>query len=214
LGFDRYDYADIDAMAIDTTRYVLLSDKSTIFLLSTLLDAGDRWRWDYNDAPPSDAQWDTIQAFIDGTVANLMEKVMVGAILIWPDDNIPAGFLLCDGSEIAKADYPGLWDVLGTSYGVAVDPDDFVLPDLRGRVPVGQDGDGLGDTGGEAEHTLTVAEIPSHSHGYVAPVEAPVQAGAGAIGSVITSAATDNTGGGDAHNNMPPYQVFNFIIKF
>ena len=81
------------------------------------------------------------------------------------------------------------------------------------------DGYALGATGGEAEHTLSVAEMPSHSHtpndngSFLRDGAGTNNASAkGAQGYKLTS-RTDTTGGGGAHNNMQPYTVVNWIIK-
>ena len=115
-----------------------------------------------------------------------------------------------------------------------IDPDEmtnisstFNLPDLRGRVPVGKDdmggahagivlnnGDVLGNSAGEETHVLTENEMPSHSHsrqvaggGAGNPV---LISGGGAYGSTNSSSA----GGDQPHNNMQPYLVTNYIIKY
>ena len=111
--------------------------------------------------------------------------------------NIPDGWALCNGSN-------------GT-------------PDLRNRFIVGAGSTyAVNDIGGEASHTLTIEEIPSHNHTtsarhrfyvsdtsadyYVTPVSAPGNA-------TLLSNGITSTGGGEAHNNLPPYYALCFIMK-
>lgn len=93
-------------------------------------------------------------------------------------------------------------------------------PDWRGRIPVGfnpsdSDFDAFTKTGGAKTHTLTVDEMPGHTHNInsEAGTGSPfiISAGDGA-GSGLTSSTT-STGGGQPHNNMPPYSVGAYIIK-
>lgn len=91
-----------------------------------------------------------------------------GLIAMWPSDSIPDGWLLCDGSSLLRATYPDLYAAIGTTFGSA-DGTHFNVPNLKGRVAVGKDGsqtefDAMGETGGAKTHTLTSAEMPSHTH--------------------------------------------------
>lgn len=162
----------------------------------------------------------------------------VGGIIIWPGgdgSDIPDGYLLCNGAEYKQSDYPSLYDVIGTAYNSASDylnqtqttqSGYFRVPDLRGRFIVGQlPGDessegnfaNKGATGGEKEHTLTVEEMPSHTHRFSYYGH---QNGNNKIDHgndyTLDGWLTGNTGsvGGDqSHNNLPPYYVLSYIIK-
>lgn len=81
----------------------------------------------------------------------------------------PTGWLLCDGTAVSRATYASLFSAIGTAYGAGDGSTTFNLPNLKGRVSVGLDGaqtefDALGETGGSKTHTLTAAEMPSHTH--------------------------------------------------
>lgn len=97
--------------------------------------------------------------------------IPVGALTPYAGGAAPPGWLLCDGSEVSRADYVALFKVIGTTYGNGDGSTTFNLPDLRGRTTVGSgSGDGLspralGETFGAESHILASAEIPSHIHG-------------------------------------------------
>lgn len=163
------------------------------------------------------------------------DTLPVGSIIAYSSDTIPNGWLLCDGSSFSTTSYPELFEIIGTTYGYD-DERNPKLPDLRGRVAVGKkaatsssdtDFNELGKTGGEKTHTLTVDEMPSHTHDVAIAVNNTVAGGAryyfnsaGTTSAPITdTAAWSNsltakaTGGGQSHNNLQPYLVTNYIIK-
>lgn len=92
-----------------------------------------------------------------------------GTILPWAGSlsTAPTGYLLSDGASYPEATYPTLFAVIGTTYGGG--GGNFNVPDLRGRVPVGRNENGIfstavGNVVGEETHSLLVAEMPAHSH--------------------------------------------------
>ena len=133
------------------------------------------------------------------TQINQIAIVMPGMIMMWSgsDSAVPSGWALCDGTN-------------GT-------------PDLRDKFVLGAGGTyASGDVGGEAEHTLTVEEIPSHSHTYkrhefdrndTDPETGEDVYGANNKTLAAHTGSTDMTGGNQAHNNMPPYYALCFIMK-
>lgn len=153
-----------------------------------------------------------------------VDSLPVGAVIEWFSDTIPNNWLLCDGQAVSRTDYSSLFNVLGTTYGQGDGTTTFNLPNKKGKVAVGKDTNDtdfnvLGKTGGEKEHTLTITEIPAHSHqqyitannggnayrkDYVAD-EQNLQ--------IYPQCQTGLAGGGQAHNNLQPYVISNFIIK-
>jgi len=156
-----------------------------------------------------------------------LQTVPTGTVSAFAGSAAPTGYALCDGSEVNRTTQAALFAVIGTTYGVGDDSTTFNLPDLRGRVVAGLDSDNnvldettsidgtaLGEVGGDDVHTLTVAQMPSHNHTYNNSNDPSVQ-GAGGTGLAggDQSATTGSKGGDQAHNNVQPTIILNYIIK-
>lgn len=147
-----------------------------------------------------------------------------GLIVGWPSDTPPAHWLICNGQLVSRTTYADLFAAIGTTYGVGDGSSTFAVPDFRGRAPVlygaGPDRTWtLGQQGGEETHALSIAELPAHTHvtGDANPA-AYDTAGAGGFYAVNDATLgltenTESTGGGNAHQNLQPSLVINFIIK-
>ena len=107
-------------------------------------------------------------------LAEILSKIPIatsenlpGIIKMFAGTFAPTGWLLCNGAEVAIEDYPALYDVIQDTYGTASDSDHFVLPDFRGRIPVGS---GLGTATDSTNHVIGQkagtedAIIPYHNH--------------------------------------------------
>lgn len=98
-----------------------------------------------------------------------MSDPFIGEIRLFAGTYAPVDWLPCDGRLLAVSEYQMLFALLGTLYG-GDGKQHFALPDLRDRLPVGQgEGPGLtprtiGQTFGQAEVTLTSAQMPAHQH--------------------------------------------------
>ena len=177
--------------------------------------------------------------YADGTSGQWVESVPAtkssegyqmpaGAIMAWGAAVAPVNWLICDGSAISRATYASLFASIGTTYGVGDGSTTFNLPNLKGRVVTGLDSaqtefDTLGEIGGAKTHTLTVSEMPSHTHqisvgssadwnDYLAGSTSPYGIEPNYSGTGYSSPLS-SVGGGGAHNNLQPYIVLNYIIK-
>jgi len=145
-----------------------------------------------------------------------------GTILAYSGSSAPSGYLLCDGSVVSRTSYAALYAVIGTIYGTGDGSTTFNLPDCADKfiLGLGSTYATLAATGGDSTHTLTTDEMPAHTHTVTAEIkkgdnssevygwsEDPIDCGS-------TSITSDSTGGDGAHNNMPPYIVLNYIIKY
>jgi len=134
-----------------------------------------------------------------GNGSQLTETIPSGVIVMWSGSvaTIPSGWALCNGSN-------------GT-------------PDLRERFIVGAGGDNpnvngtgynIADAGGEVNHTLTIAEMPSHTHSYNQPASTGYVTESGDRPRVVASSTTTgSTGGDEPHENRPPYYALAYIMK-
>ena len=160
-----------------------------------------------------------------------MAQPYVGEIRMFAGNFQPAGWMFCEGQLLPISENETLFQLIGTTYG-GDGQSTFALPDLRGRLPLHQ-GNGfiLAETGGAEEITLTVNQIPAHSH----PVLATSGAGgasspqnnllATTVGNIyfpgpplgnqatMSSVSVTPTGGSQPHENRQPYLCVNYIIS-
>jgi len=170
------------------------------------------------------------------------ESIPVGSVSATIRQQVPSGWLFCNGTAVSRTTYAPLWDVLrsdsvgvlGTTspYGNGDGTTTFNLPDLRGRVPVGVDGaagllsalDLIGNLGGAESHSLTIAELAAHNHNITTsnnPLDShqhfasstPSGSTSAASSFLANPSAVAAVGSGTAHNNMQPYLILNWMVK-
>ena len=153
-----------------------------------------------------------------------MSQVPVGSILDWPGVLLPPGCLWARGGTASRTTYARLFAVYGTRFGSGDGSTTFGLPDRRRRVGVGSDPASsrfspVGLRGGEEDHVLTAQEMPKHSHTVAGRVigRAPGNGDLRELTDFTSGLANNNSeswsaGDDAAHNNLPPYEVTNYII--
>ncbi|WP_418264002.1 phage tail protein [Flavobacterium faecale] len=162
------------------------------------------------------------------------QEGFIGEIRMFGGNFAPRSWALCNGQLLPIAQNSALFSILGTTYG-GDGRTTFGLPDLRGRVPM-HPGNGpglssrrLGEKGGSETNTITVAQMPAHTHTVNAvsvdgdtniPTNA-LPANTKVLDKEYSTENTDvmmkgtminNTGGGQSVNNIQPYNNVNFII--
>jgi microcystin-dependent protein len=158
-----------------------------------------------------------------------MAQPYVGEIRMFAGSFAPVGWMFCDGQLLPISENETLFQLIGTTYG-GDGPETFALPDLRSRVPIHQ-GDGyiLAETGGAEDITLTVNQIPIHSHPLLASSTAGDQISPGNnipgasfnVTPYLNDSPTGNfnagsvgvSGGSQPHTNLQPYLCISFIIS-
>jgi microcystin-dependent protein len=143
----------------------------------------------------------------------------------------PKGWAFCNGQFLPINQNQALFSLLGTTYG-GNGQTTFALPDLRGRIPIHVGvGFTLGQAGGQTSHTLTMSEMPAHTHFVNASssqgnAQNPNFGGTGNLlaqdpGNVygppqnltaLNAGSVSNVGGSQPHENMQPYLALNFCI--
>jgi len=158
-----------------------------------------------------------------------MAQPYVGEIRMFAGNFSPAGWQFCDGSLLSISENETLFQLIGTTYG-GDGQSNFAVPDLRGRIPIHQGGGfTLAETGGAEEVTLTINQIPAHSHPFLGTttsgtVPNPSNAllasstvvslyAAETVSSNMSTNAIAPVGGSQSHTNFQPYLCVGFIIS-
>lgn len=139
----------------------------------------------------------------------------------------PKGWALCNGQLLPINQNQGLFSLLGTTFG-GDGRVNFALPDLRGRVPIHVgSGHTLGEKGGEPAHTLSIGEIPTHTHvahGSSTAADTATPDNTTYLGflnntyavaqNLVAMGPTEigTVGGSQAHLNMQPFLTLSFCI--
>lgn len=160
-----------------------------------------------------------------------MAQPYVGEIRMFAGNFAPQGWMFCEGQLLAISGNETLFQLIGTTYG-GDGQSTFGLPDLRGRLPIHQ-GNGLilAETGGAEAITLTVNQITSHAHAWLASnntatstvpqnatLSPPPDANTTPYGTdnpqtTLSPQSVASVGGSQPHTNFQPYLCVDFIIS-
>jgi microcystin-dependent protein len=158
-----------------------------------------------------------------------MAQPYVGEIRMFAGNFAPQGWMFCEGQLLPIAENDTLFALIGTTYG-GDGVSTFALPDLRGRIPL-HFGNGFtqAETGGAETVTLTVNQIPAHTHPFLASINvsqdtSPSNKTVGQSGSALlyiqdvtdsnlSPQAVSTVGGSQPHDNFQPYLCIDFIIS-
>jgi len=158
-----------------------------------------------------------------------MAQPYVGEIRMFAGNFAPAGWMFCEGQLLPISENETLFNLIGTTYG-GDGQSTFALPDMRGRLPI-HFGNGftLAESGGAEDITLTVSQLPAHSHPFIAVTD--IGGASDPSGNLIAQSDTlkmyeainptaalgplsmSSTGGSQPHTNFQPYLCVNFIIS-
>jgi microcystin-dependent protein len=164
-----------------------------------------------------------------------MAQPYVGEIRMFGGNFAPAGWMFCEGQLLPISENETLFNLIGTTYG-GDGQSTFALPDLRGRLPIHQGTDPatgttftLAQTGGAESVTLTVPQIPAHTHPWLAanvvandpnPTNNVVGESSaitmyqnGNPATPMSPLAIGSAGGSQPHDNFQPYLCLDFIIS-
>lgn len=163
-----------------------------------------------------------------------MAQPYVGEIRMFAGNFAPAGWMFCDGQLLPISENETLFQLIGTTYG-GDGQSTFALPNLQSRIPLhmgtGPDGTNyqLAEMGGVEQVTLTVQQIPAHSHPLLAstgpgaettpgnnvtgtPLTKRIYAPVNSPGAMNAGAVTP-VGGSQPHDNVQPFLCINYIIS-
>ena len=157
-----------------------------------------------------------------------MADPYLGEVRLFAGNFAPLDWAFCDGQTLSIAENTALFSLVGTTYG-GDGQTTFMLPDLRGRVPVHQGPFYVaGQAGGAESVALLPAQMPPHTHAMRASTDAASVAhgpsevlgsstamklyGTGAPTMAMDPNAITPAGGGQPHENMPPFVAMNYII--
>lgn len=220
----RFNWADMTTPIDNSQAINIALPVGGAFLLQSALTAMDkRYQWQDDGDDISDSDWDNLQALLADIMLAIMTEIEVemgvpiGFVIPFCATTTPENWLLCDGDQYLRVDYPDLYDVLPPQF--IVDADNFVVPDASERYIFGigtNEFTAVGELKGTDEIVLTIANLPPHYH-LISVVDAGGAAGntikEGAAGSVTGLVESLETGGAEPFTNLSPSIAMPYYIR-
>lgn len=213
----KQDYlAFFESLAYPVT--VHLSAESLALLYFLLGNFNKRYFWCSGLDPLTDVEWDIIEELYSETFGALQENLMIGQVYasIRDTSNLPDNIQECVGQVLDRDDYPILYDNVDPAWRIGTTQ--IQVPDLRSRFVMSKGlTDVIGDVGGASTHTLSVSELPAHTHQYsqytfgidIESVGVPDPTG---VGQPSLPQSSSSVGSNQPHNNLPPFVILSYLI--
>lgn len=199
------DVAHVRRLLIPGDKYVLAA------VSGALVDLTYPYNWEAQGAATPDETAQAMSVMYQRFTQEIWS--MIGAIVPCVTASTPVGCLECDGATYDGVDYPDLYAVIDAAWKGAGTV--FVVPDLRGKFPLGMSvGHAMAGSGGQESVALVESEIPGHTHSTgnsltgaaLMPGEGPV------LVPNPLPASTGSTGGNGSHENMPPFVAVRYVL--
>lgn len=234
----KYDYETGDGTTEDSAVFYCVLPRVDWFkqsLMKAIASMGDTGSWvKYGTAEPEWAQNEANKMLGSARIVN-GDPIPIGRVTMLATEELPEGWLDCDGSTYNRVDYPELYEVIAET--LKLDADTFFVPDLFTRMPIGVPAAAVGEEAGGEQINLVVDYLPPHTHGItiydpghvhqdlgdvttsaglVGEIPAPVsyQTGGYTLPAVtnITAVASDTGGGEPISVPLPPVTGVRFAI--
>jgi len=208
IGWLTPEAADLTAPVM--CRHIAIPGALWPYITGALLELTRPYNWEMSGT----ATADQTAVFFAEALEDYLQSMCayVGEIRPFILTTLPEGWLLLDGTAVVQTDYPQLTAVVPSAW---LSGGDILLPNMVGATLIGSgSGYDIADMGGSSTHTLTVPEMPQHSHSYeLAIINTDILGELPAPSlNALSPSTTGTSGGNEPHNNMPPYMAVNWGI--